>query len=36
MFLVGAVLVALVLIPAFFLPRKKIEHQVDPALMVGH
>jgi EmrB/QacA subfamily drug resistance transporter len=35
-FLVGAVLVALVLIPAFFLPRKKIEHQVDPALMVGH
>ncbi|GAA1779735.1 MFS transporter [Nocardioides hankookensis] len=35
-FLVGAVLVALVLVPAFFLPRKKIEHQVDPALMVGH
>jgi len=35
-FLVGAALVALVLIPAFFLPRKKIEHQVDPALMVGH
>ncbi len=35
-FLVGAVLVALVLIPAFFLPRKKIEHQVDPALLVGH
>ena len=35
-FLVGAVLVALVLVPAFFLPRKKVEHQVDPALMVGH
>ena len=35
-FLVGAVLVALVLIPAFFLPRKKIEHQVDPAMLVGH
>jgi EmrB/QacA subfamily drug resistance transporter len=35
-FLIGAVLVALVLIPAFFLPRKKIEHQVDPALLVGH
>ena len=35
-FLVGAVLVALVLIPAFFLPRKKIEHQVDPAVLVGH
>jgi MFS family permease len=35
-FLVGAVMVALVLIPAFFLPRKKVEHQVDPALLVGH
>ncbi len=35
-FLIGAVLVALVLIPAFFLPRKKIEHQVDPAMLVGH
>ncbi|HEU5036342.1 MAG TPA: DHA2 family efflux MFS transporter permease subunit [Nocardioides sp.] len=30
-FLVAAVLVALVLVPAFFLPRRKIEHQVDPA-----
>jgi EmrB/QacA subfamily drug resistance transporter len=35
-FLIGAALVALVLIPAFFLPRKRIEHAVDPALMVGH
>lgn len=35
-FVVATVLVALVLVPAFFLPRKKIEHQVDPALMVGH
>jgi MFS family permease len=35
-FLVAAVLVALVLIPAFFLPRKKIEHQIEPALLVGH
>ena len=35
-FVVATVMVALVLIPAFFLPRKKVEHQVDPALMVGH
>jgi EmrB/QacA subfamily drug resistance transporter len=35
-FLIGAALVALVLIPAFFLPRKKIDHTIDPALMVGH
>ena len=35
-FLVGAVLVALVLIPAAFLPRKKIEHHVDPVMVVGH
>jgi EmrB/QacA subfamily drug resistance transporter len=35
-FLVAAVLVALVLVPAFFLPRRKIEHHVDPALVVGH
>jgi EmrB/QacA subfamily drug resistance transporter len=35
-FVVATVMVALVLVPAFFLPRKKIEHQVDPALMVGH
>jgi EmrB/QacA subfamily drug resistance transporter len=35
-FLVGAVLVALVLLPAFFLPRRKVEHPVDPAVLVGH
>jgi EmrB/QacA subfamily drug resistance transporter len=35
-FVVATILVAGVLIPAFFLPRKKIEHQVDPALVVGH
>lgn len=35
-FVVATVMVALVLIPAFFLPRKKIEHQVDPAVLVGH
>ena len=35
-FLVAAVLIALVLVPAFFLPRKKVEHEVDPALLVGH
>jgi EmrB/QacA subfamily drug resistance transporter len=33
---VATVLVALVLIPAFFLPRRKIEHQVDPTVLVGH
>ncbi|GAA4369493.1 DHA2 family efflux MFS transporter permease subunit [Nocardioides caricicola] len=35
-FVVATVLVALVLVPAFFLPRKKIEHHVDPAVLVGH
>ncbi|MFC7495670.1 MULTISPECIES: DHA2 family efflux MFS transporter permease subunit [unclassified Nocardioides] len=35
-FVVATVMVAVVLVPAFFLPRKKIEHQVDPALMAGH
>lgn len=35
-FVVATVLVALVLVPAFFLPRRKIVHQVDPALLVGH
>ncbi len=35
-FVVAAVLVALVLLPAFFLPRKKIEHAVDPAVLVSH
>jgi EmrB/QacA subfamily drug resistance transporter len=35
-FLVGAVLVALVLVPAAFLPRRRIEHPVDPVLVSGH
>ncbi|GAB3198088.1 MFS transporter [Nocardioides hungaricus] len=35
-FLVAAVLVALVLVPAFFLPRRKVEHPVDPAMLAGH
>ncbi|MDF1604589.1 DHA2 family efflux MFS transporter permease subunit [Nocardioides sp. YIM 152315] len=35
-FVVATVMVALVLVPAFFLPRKKIEHPVDPALLAGH
>lgn len=35
-FVVAAVLVALVLVPAFFLPRRKVEHEVDPAMLVGH
>jgi hypothetical protein len=35
-FLVAAVMVALVLVPAFFLPRRKVEHSVDPAVLVGH
>ncbi|MBA2955145.1 DHA2 family efflux MFS transporter permease subunit [Nocardioides sp. MAH-18] len=35
-FVVATVLVALVLVPAFFLPRRRIEHQVDPAVLVGH
>ncbi len=35
-FVVAAVLVALVLVPAFFLPRKKIEHQVDVTVLAGH
>jgi EmrB/QacA subfamily drug resistance transporter len=35
-FVVAAVLCALVLVPAFFLPRRKIEHQVDPTVLVGH
>jgi EmrB/QacA subfamily drug resistance transporter len=34
-FLVGTILVAVCLVPAFFLPRKKVE-AVDPALMMGH
>ena len=35
-FVVAAVLVALVLVPAFFLPRRKIEHPVDPTVLAGH
>jgi EmrB/QacA subfamily drug resistance transporter len=35
-FVVATVMVALVLVPAYFLPRKKVAHPVDPALMVGH
>jgi hypothetical protein len=35
-FVVAAVMVALVLVPAFFLPRKKIAHEIDPTVLVGH
>jgi MFS family permease len=35
-FVVATILVALCLIPAFFLPRKKAERVVDPVAMVGH
>lgn len=35
-FWVAAVMVAVVLVPAFFLPRKKAEAPVDPSLMMGH
>jgi EmrB/QacA subfamily drug resistance transporter len=35
-FLVGAILVAVCLVPAFFLPRTKAVHPVDPAVLVGH
>lgn len=35
-FVVATVMVALVLVPAFFLPRKKVEHPADPALVAGH
>ncbi len=35
-FVVATVMVALVLVPAFFLPRRKVEHQVDPTALVGH
>jgi EmrB/QacA subfamily drug resistance transporter len=35
-FLVGTILVAVCLIPAFFLPRKKAAQPVDPAVLVGH
>ncbi|MGN0065653.1 MAG: DHA2 family efflux MFS transporter permease subunit [Nocardioides sp.] len=35
-FVLAAVLVAFVLLPAFFLPRKKLEQAPDPTLMTGH
>ena len=35
-FWVGTVMVAVVLVPAFFLPRRKAEQPVDPKLLVGH
>ncbi|WP_244930757.1 DHA2 family efflux MFS transporter permease subunit [Nocardioides sp. W7] len=35
-FWVAAVMVLLVLIPAFFLPRKKADHAIDPTLLAGH
>lgn len=33
---IATVLVALVLVPAFFLPRHKLERQLDPAVTAGH
>ena len=35
-FTVATILIACVLIPAAFLPRTKVAHPVDPALLVGH
>ena len=35
-FWVATVMIAVVLIPAFLLPRKKADAPVDPALMMGH
>ncbi len=35
-FVVAAVLVACCLVPAYFLPRKKVEQSVDPSVIVGH
>jgi EmrB/QacA subfamily drug resistance transporter len=35
-FVVATILVACVLIPAAFLPRTKVAHPVDPAVLVGH
>jgi MFS family permease len=35
-FVVATILVALVLVPAFLLPRKKAERPVEPTAMVGH
>jgi hypothetical protein len=33
---VATVLVALCLVPAYFLPRKKLDKPIDPSVMVGH
>jgi hypothetical protein len=35
-FVVATVLIGCCLVPAFFLPRRKPDHAVDPAAMVGH
>jgi len=35
-FVIATVLIALVLVPAFFLPRKRLEQAPDPTVMVGH
>ncbi len=35
-FVVATILIACCLIPAFFLPRRKPDHAVDPAAMMGH
>ena len=35
-FVVATILVATVLVPAFFLPRRRAEKPVDPAVMMGH
>lgn len=35
-FIVATVLVAIVLVPAFMLPRRKAEKQVDPTALIGH
>ncbi|WP_110180905.1 DHA2 family efflux MFS transporter permease subunit [Nocardioides solisilvae] len=35
-FVVATVLVATCLVPAFFLPRRKLDRPVDPAAMAGH
>ncbi len=35
-FVVATILVACCLVPAFFLPRRKVEREIDPAVMVGH
>lgn len=35
-FVVGTILVAVCLVPAFFLPRRRSTHEIDPAAMMGH